>query len=102
MFVPREKRYKYPCVSDKTEDSEIGNIPTTSDNKIGNYINGPTTTEMENFKTNHFDDSSGDYANFPERTDGVSPKIRDKELNYHDVNIRIKTLIVFSIGERID
>ncbi|XP_067215808.1 uncharacterized protein [Linepithema humile] len=69
-----------------TEDSKIGNNPTTVDDKIGNYINGPTTVEIENFRTNHFDDSSGDYVNFPvmEKTNTVSPNVRDKELNYYD------------------
>lgn len=68
-------------------DSKIGNIPTTVNDKIGNYINSLTTVEIENFRTNHFDDSSDDYVNFPVMKKTNAPNVRDKELNYYDVNI---------------
>ncbi|XP_011867254.1 PREDICTED: uncharacterized protein LOC105561673 isoform X2 [Vollenhovia emeryi] len=65
--------------------SKTDSTSTIADEKTVNYTNGSTGVEIENVKTNHSNDSSGDHANFPatEKTNAAPPS--DKELgNYYD------------------
>lgn len=74
---------------DTIEDSSVDDAPTIVDDEIGNHTNISTTVTIGNFKTNHFDDSSTDYANSlaTEKTSTLPSNIRDKELdNNYDVS----------------
>lgn len=79
-------------VSDTTRNSKTDGTSTTVDDKIDDHVNSSSSIEIENYSVNHFNDSPGDYANFPamQKTNQVPSNIRDKELNNNsDVNMYI-------------
>ncbi|XP_072754120.1 uncharacterized protein [Anoplolepis gracilipes] len=54
--------------------------------KVGNYIKDSAIVEVENFKTNYFDDSSDYYMTFSamEKTNTISSNIHKESNNYYD------------------
>lgn len=75
--------------------SKMDRSPTNVVKGISNETN-IFTTEMRNHKTNHFDDSFGDYANLgaTKKTDIVSSNIRNGESDdYYDVSM-VETIVV--------
>ncbi|XP_025159763.1 uncharacterized protein LOC105183478 [Harpegnathos saltator] len=73
---------------DTTGNSKRTNRPMSVLGGDNGDTNVSATDEMRNLKTNHFDDSPGDYASLraTKRTDVVPPNIRDKESdkNHYD------------------
>lgn len=62
---------------------------------ISNDTDVSATVEMGNLRTNHFDDSPGDYANLRTmKADVVTPNIRGRQSDsYYDVSTR-RTIVV--------